>query len=232
MPCGWPARSASRCRCAAEVTTSRAGRRSTSGLMIDLSPMKGIHVDAARAHGARPGRRPVEGAQPRDTAAWARDDRRRRREHGDRRPDARRRTRLADAEVRPRARQPAGRRDGDGRRPRGPRERRREPGSVLGDSRRRRQLRHRRVARVHAASGRADDHRRCRGPSVARALSTCCASSAIPARRCPTRRCWSPRCRPRPMVRTPRWSASSAATAARSSKARRRFGRSRRSVRR
>ena len=94
-----------------------AGRATIDeGLMIDLSPMKGIHVDVRGAHGARAGRRPVEGAQPRDTAAWARDDRRRRREHRDRRPDARRRPRLADAEVRPRARQPAGRRHGDGRR--------------------------------------------------------------------------------------------------------------------
>ena len=46
------------------------------------------------------------------------------------------------------------------------RERRRESGSVLGDSRRRRQLRHRRVARVRPAPGRADDHRRRRRPSV------------------------------------------------------------------
>ena len=105
-----------------------------------------------RAHGARTGRRPVERAQPRDTAAWTRDDRWRRREHRDRRPDARRRSRLADAEVRPRARQPAGRRHGDGRRPCGSRKRRREPGSLLGDSRRWRQLRHRRVARVHACT--------------------------------------------------------------------------------
>ena len=69
-----------------------------------------------RAHGARAGRRPVARAQPRDTAPWTRDHRRRRREHRDRRSDARRRARLADAEVRPRARQPAGRRPGDGRR--------------------------------------------------------------------------------------------------------------------
>ena len=94
-----------------------AGRATIDqGLMIDLSPMKGIHVDVPRAHGARSGRRPVERAQPRNAAAWTRDDRRRRRQHRDRRPDARRRTWLADAEVRPCARQPAGRRDGDGRR--------------------------------------------------------------------------------------------------------------------
>ena len=94
------------------------GGRATidKGLMIDLSPMKGIHVDARGAHGARTGRRPVEGAQSRDTAPRARDDRRRRREHGHRRPDARRRSWLVDAEVRPGARQPAGRRPGDGRR--------------------------------------------------------------------------------------------------------------------
>ena len=96
-----------------------AGRATIDrGLMIDLSPMKGIHVDVARADRARAGRRAVEGVQSRDAAARPRDDRRRRRQHRDRRADARRRTRLADAEVRPGARQPARRPNGDGRRPR------------------------------------------------------------------------------------------------------------------
>jgi FAD/FMN-containing dehydrogenase len=51
-----------------------AGRATIDdGLMIDLSPMKGIQVDAAartaRAQGGIP-----EGIQPRDAAAWTRDD--------------------------------------------------------------------------------------------------------------------------------------------------------------
>ena len=112
-----------------------------------------------RSNGARAGRRVVERAEPRDAAARTRDHRRRRGEHGHRRPDAWRRHRLADAEVRARARQPAIGRDGDGRRQRVPRERRREPRSLLGNSRRRWQLRHRRVAGIRPASGGTDHHR-------------------------------------------------------------------------
>ena len=56
---------------------------------------------------ARAGRRALEGIQSRDAAPRSRDDRRRRRHDRHRRPDARRRPGLADAEVRPRARQPA-----------------------------------------------------------------------------------------------------------------------------
>ena len=75
--------------------------------MIDLSPMKGIHVDVQRANGARAGRRAVEGIESRDAAPWPGDDRRRRRKHGHRGAHAWRRPRMADAEVRTRARQPA-----------------------------------------------------------------------------------------------------------------------------
>ena len=57
----------------------------------------------AGANRASPGRRPVEGTQSRDTGARPRDDRRGRREHRDRGLDARRRHRMADAEVRSRA---------------------------------------------------------------------------------------------------------------------------------
>jgi hypothetical protein len=51
------------------------------------------------------------GAQARDAAAWTRDDRPRRWKPGNRWPDTRRRTWLADTQVRSRARQPASRRD-------------------------------------------------------------------------------------------------------------------------
>ena len=55
--------------------------------------------------------RATTGAQPRDAAAWTRDDRPRRWKPGNRRPDTRRRTWLVDTQVRSRARQPASRRD-------------------------------------------------------------------------------------------------------------------------
>ena len=57
----------------------------------------------------RAGRRALERVQPRDAAPRPGDDRRRRRHDGHRRADARRRPRLADAEIRARARQPADR---------------------------------------------------------------------------------------------------------------------------
>ena len=80
--------------------------------MIDLAPMKGHPRRSDGAHRARAGRRAVEGAEPRDAGARPGDHRRRRLEHGHRRPDAGRRPRLADAEVRARARQPAVGRNG------------------------------------------------------------------------------------------------------------------------
>ena len=85
-----------------------AGRAAIDqGLMIDVSPMKGHSRGPACGHCSGRGRRSLEGIQPRDTAARARHDRRRRREHGNRGSDARRRNWLADAEIRPRPRQPA-----------------------------------------------------------------------------------------------------------------------------
>ena len=61
------------------------------GLMIDLSPMKGIRVDpVARTAWAQPGA-PVAGVRPRDAGVRARDDRRRRGRDRDRRAHARRR---------------------------------------------------------------------------------------------------------------------------------------------
>ena len=96
-----------------------AGRSTTDGgLMVDLSLMKGIHVDPrARTARAR-GRRHLERVQPRDPAP--RPGHHRRRGLLDRRrgPDARRRARLAHGQARARPRQPplgggrAGRRQG------------------------------------------------------------------------------------------------------------------------
>ncbi len=77
---------------------------------------EGHSRQSVHANGARSGRRPVEGAQSRDAAPRSRNDRRRGRHDRHRRPDARRRPRLVDAEVRPRARQPEVRGNGDGRR--------------------------------------------------------------------------------------------------------------------
>ena len=77
------------------------------GLMIDLSPMKGIRVDPARAHGAGPGRRDLGRARPRDAGVRPGHDRRPDLHDRHRRPHPRRRPRLADAQVRPRRRQPA-----------------------------------------------------------------------------------------------------------------------------
>ena len=138
----------SRSRSAAAATTSAGRATIDDGLMIDLSPMKGIHVDAAartvRAQGGvlwKEFNRETQLHGLATTGGVVGT-------HRHRRPDARRRPRLADAEVRPGARQPAVGGDRDGRRPGRARERRREPGSVLGDPRRRRQLRHRRVARI------------------------------------------------------------------------------------
>ena len=76
------------------------------GLMLDLSLMKGIHVDPAAPHGARPGRRDVGRVQPRDPAPRPRHDRRRGLHDGHRGSHARRRARLAHGQARARRRQP------------------------------------------------------------------------------------------------------------------------------
>ena len=117
--------------------------------------MKGIHVDPARAHGARAGGR-HRGELDRATAVFGlATPERRRLEHRHRRAHARRRAGLADGPLRdgdrqprspPRSCSPSG--DvvtaSDGRRPR----------PVLGDPRWRRQLRHRHLVRVPRAPGR------------------------------------------------------------------------------
>ena len=130
------------------------------GIVIDLSPMKGIEVDAAgrtarrrgRAHLGR-ARRSHPGARPRRHRRPGLDHRRRRLHPG-------RRDRLADAQARPRLRQPPLGRGGHRRRPDPDRERDRERGSLLGPARWRRQLRHRHLVRVRPASGRPDRGRR------------------------------------------------------------------------
>ena len=77
------------------------------GLVIDLSPMKGIRVDPDRPHGAGAGRRALARARPRDPGVRARHDRRHGLQHRHRRADARRRPGLADGQARPHRRQPA-----------------------------------------------------------------------------------------------------------------------------
>ena len=108
------------------------------GLVIDLSPMKGIHVDpqarTARAEaGVLVGR-----ARPRDPALWACDRGWNREPHGRFGADPGGRDRLVDAQVRGDGRQPALRRPRHGGWRAGHREREREPRSVLGSARRRR----------------------------------------------------------------------------------------------
>ena len=74
-----------------------AGRAVTEGgLMIDLSLMKGIHVDPAAIHGPSAGGRHRRRARPRRRRLRARRPERRRLEHRDRRPHARRGYRVAD----------------------------------------------------------------------------------------------------------------------------------------
>ncbi len=101
-----------------------AGRATVDGgLMIDLAPMKGIHVDPAARTARAQGGVLWKELNRETQVARSGDDRRRGLVHRHRRPDAGRRPRLADAEIRPRARQPPLRRAGPGRRPRRARER-------------------------------------------------------------------------------------------------------------
>ena len=123
------------------------------GLMIDLSPMKGIRVDPVQAHRARPGRAHLGRVQSRDAGFRPRHHRRRRLDHRHRRADPGRRSRLADGQARPELRQPAVGRHRH-RRWRVPdRQRRAAPGAVLGAARRRRQFRGRHLVRIPASSG-------------------------------------------------------------------------------
>ena len=125
---------------------------SDGGIVIDLSPMKGIRVDpdAQRvvAQAASPGR-----ARSRDAGlraggdGWPRLVDRRRRVH------ARGRDRLADAQARPGLRQPRGGRPRHGRRPARPRQRARERRALLGAAGRRRELRDRDLASSSGSTG-------------------------------------------------------------------------------
>ena len=83
-----------------------AGRATIDGgVMIDLAPMKGIHVDAKSPYGAGAGRCHLGRAQSRDAAARPGDHGRGGFQHGDRRAHPRWRTGLADGQAWPRARQ-------------------------------------------------------------------------------------------------------------------------------
>ena len=155
-----------------------------AGIVIDFSEMKGIHVDPkGRTVRAEPGLQ-MGRVRSRDTGVRPGDDRRHRRRHRNRRPDARRRIRLA----RRHARHDRGQRALGGSRARQRRARARErvgeSRPLLGDPRRRRQLRRGDVVHLSAASRRADDRRRDGRPSVQCRGRRACASSpsSSPAR--------------------------------------------------
>ena len=137
------------------------------GVMVDLSSMRGIHVDPAAQPGSGPGRGHVERVQPGHPRSRIGDDRGRGLHDRGRRADRRWRPRLADGQVRHVHRQPGLRRGRPGRRSGGHRQRDRGPGSVLGDPRRRRQLRRGHVVRVRRPSRR-HRHRRHRGTPARR----------------------------------------------------------------
>ena len=192
------ARDVAACRVGARrrAQRARATAPTTAAWSSTCRPMKGIRVDPA-ARTARPGRRAVARARPRDAGIRARHDRRHGVEHRHRRADSRRRSRLADGQARPDGRQPVVGRRRHRRRhvPHGQRDG--EPRSVLGAARRRRQLRRRHVVRVPPAPGR---HRCSAAWSSTRSTrpATCCASTASSARRCRTRPRPMPGCSPRP----------------------------------
>ena len=133
---------------------------SDGGIVIDLSPMKGIRVDPDAERVVAQGRRDLARARSRNAGVRAGADRGPHLDDRHRRLHARRRDRLAHAQARPDLRQPGG----GGPRHRGrsarARQRTREPGAVLGSSRRGRELRDRDLLRVPAPSRRADGPRR------------------------------------------------------------------------
>ena len=77
------------------------------GVVIDLSPMRGVRVDPAARIALRRPRRRVGRRRPRDAGARARDHRRPHLDDRRRGLHARRRDRVAHAPPRPRVRQPA-----------------------------------------------------------------------------------------------------------------------------
>ena len=126
------------------------------GLVIDLSRMRGVHVDPVDADSAGRGRRDLGRLRPGDAALRARRAGRRRLDHGYRRTDAPRRRGPSPAKVRPLHRQPAFGRHRDRGRTAAQGERERERRPLLGRSRRGQQLRRRHVLRVPGSPGRAD----------------------------------------------------------------------------
>ena len=123
------------------------------GLVIDLSQMRGVHVDpATRTVRARAARRGATATVRRSSSASPCRAASSRRPAS--RPDAARRRRPPAPQARALDRQPALGRDRHRRRAAAARERDRERGPVLGDPRRRQQLRRGHVVRVPGASGR------------------------------------------------------------------------------
>ncbi len=134
------------------------------GLVIDLSHMKQVEVDAAAKTVRVQRRRALARRRRRDARARPRGAGRHHLHHGRRRPQPRRRHRPSHSQVRPHHRQHRRRRDGARRRRDGDREQGAARRSVLGDPRRRRQLRHRHRVQVPRAC---DPHRHRRPDAVA-----------------------------------------------------------------
>ena len=135
------------------------------GLMIDLSPLDACR-STRRPAGALRRRRQLGAARRGHPGARSRRHRGHGQPHRRRRPDARRRLRLAHLELRADDRQPGVGRGRAGRRALRAGERDRAPGPVLGAAWRWWQLRRRHRVRVPAAPGRPD---RAARPSVRRA---------------------------------------------------------------
>ena len=177
----------------ADSPSGRAGTRSpgcrcaTAGSSIDVRAAERRLGRPGGAHRAVGVGRDLGDVRRRDAGARARDDRRPRLHDRRDGPDARRRLRLARALVRPRLRQPDRRRARDGVGRARSRERRRALRALLGAPRRRRQLRRRHVARVPAASGRADRLRRPRRVRPRPRPRAGAGVPRLPPRRRPTR---------------------------------------------
>ncbi len=144
------------------------------GLVIDLSKMRGVHVDPVDADGAGSGRRDLGRLRPGDPALRARGSGRRCLDHGHRRTDAPRRRGPSAAKVRPLDRQPALGRHRDRGRTAAQGERERERGPLLGRARRGQQLRRRHVLRVPGSPGRTDGDGRRASSTPTRTRRRCC----------------------------------------------------------